>query len=41
VPILVTARATPLATNTVRAMVATINIALLIIYPFTFCVFDW
>src|SRR5215212_9891747 len=36
VPILFTASATPLATNRVRAVVATSNIARLIIYPSSF-----
>jgi hypothetical protein len=40
VPILVMARATPLAATRVRAMVATINMVRLIIYPSSFCVCD-
>jgi hypothetical protein len=40
VPILVMARATPLAATRVRAMVATINMVRLIIYTSTFCVCD-
>src|SRR3712207_5595554 len=39
-PILVTARATPLATNRVRAIVAISNIVRLILYPSSVCVCD-
>jgi hypothetical protein len=40
VPILVTARATPLATKRVRAIVATRSMVRLIIYPFLWSAFS-